>query len=76
MRSEEWPDLLALLQSALNNTRSTQRGNVSPITAFTGMEPSPPISKFMRSTTAAAISVNNAQRERLLNIKRLQENCG
>jgi transposase InsO family protein len=46
LRPEEWPDILPLLQSALNNAPSPQRGNVSPVTAFTGKwtlhHPSPP----------------------------------
>ena len=35
MRFEEWPDLVPLVQSAINNAPSPQRGGVAPITVFT-----------------------------------------
>eukprot|EP00171_Calliarthron_tuberculosum_P003723 IDg3723t1 len=34
MRSDAWPDILPIIQSALNNTPSKHRANTSPITAF------------------------------------------
>lgn len=42
IRPEEWVDLLPLSQSVLNNAPSPQRANLSPITSFTGMAPTPP----------------------------------
>lgn len=34
MRSNEWPDLLPIIQSALNKSPSPQRNNIALITAF------------------------------------------
>lgn len=36
MAFDECPDLLPLIQIAINNVTSPQRGNVAPITAFHG----------------------------------------
>lgn len=71
LRPEEWTDLLPLIQSALNNAPSPQRGNVSPLTAFTGSDPTPPISTFIRSSTSTPVSITDVQRERSLNIAAL-----
>lgn len=47
--SSKCPDLLPVIQSALNYSPSPQRGNVAPITAFTGTNPLPPIFTFIRT---------------------------
>jgi hypothetical protein len=73
LRPEEWPDILPLLQSALNNAHSPQRGTISPVTAFTGMDSTPPISTFLRSNTTTPVPLTDVQRERALNISALQD---
>lgn len=72
LRPEEWTDLLPLVQSALNNAPSPQRGNIPPLTAFTGLNPTPPISTFIRTSTCATVALSELQRERALNISILQ----
>jgi len=72
LRFEEWPDLLPLVQSALNNAPSPQRKNIAPITAFMGRAPTPPISTFLRTASVDAISVDEAKLERLMNIAPLK----
>ena len=69
---EEWPDLLPFMQSALNHSPSPQRANVPSISVFTDMEPTPPISTFLRSETVKLMTLSHVQQERLLNIKHLQ----
>jgi len=71
MDLKEWPDLMPLVQSALNNAPSPQRGNVAPITAFTGMEPSPPIATFLRTVTTKPVTLSEVQRERAINTEAL-----
>lgn len=71
MNFEEWTDLVPLVQSALNQAPAPQRGNVSPITAFTGLDPTPPVSTFLRSSTVSPITVTALQQERALNISNL-----
>lgn len=41
---------------------------IAPITAFIGMETSPPILTFFRTETYSSITVTGAQQERWLNI--------
>lgn len=60
MQSEEWPDLVPLVQSGLNNSPSSQRGNIAPITIFSGSEPSSPLSYFRRHKTAKNATVSEA----------------
>eukprot|EP00737_Agarophyton_chilense_P004793 gb/GEZJ01006384.1/.p2 GENE.gb/GEZJ01006384.1/~~gb/GEZJ01006384.1/.p2 ORF type:complete len:161 (-),score=13.18 gb/GEZJ01006384.1/:638-1120(-) len=72
MRPEEWPDLLPVVQSVLNKCPSPQRGNVSPLKAFTVQTPTPPVSTFIRSSISSPVTLSEPQKERCLNISRLQ----
>lgn len=69
LRQDEWPQLLPIFQSAINNSPSPQRNNVAPITAFTGRPSSPPISTFLRNSDAVPVTVTGAQREKAINIQ-------
>jgi transposase InsO family protein len=73
MGFNEWPDILPLVQSVLNNSPSPQRQNIAPLTAFTGNLPTPPISTFVRSSTATPVTLSDAQKERLQNINALKD---
>lgn len=76
MRPEEWMDLLPIFQSALNNAPSPQRLSVLPVTAFTGLQPTPLILAFIQSSTSASVTVTDVQRKRMFNIQSLkQKNC-
>lgn len=72
MRPDEWAELLPLVQCALNNTPSPQRGNISCITAFTGMDATKPISPFYRSRTLSTVTVSNVEKEGTMNIATLK----
>lgn len=71
LRVDSWPDLKHIIQSVLNNSTSPQRNNIAPLTAFTGLSPSTPITTFLRSDTATIVSVNDAQIERFVNVQNL-----
>lgn len=75
MDQKEWPDLIPLAQSALNNSPSRQRGNICPITAFMGRQPSPPIRTFFRTSTVKTVTLSQAQHESALNGKELVKLC-
>lgn len=66
LKFDEWPDLLPVVQSALNNAPSPIRGNIAPITELLGLAPTPPVSTFMRTDTLTPVMIGEAQRERLL----------
>lgn len=72
MAFTEWRDILPLVQSALNNAPSPQRGNIAPITAFMGREPSSPITTFLRSSIVKPITVEELQLEQALNVETLK----
>ncbi|CDF38803.1 unnamed protein product [Chondrus crispus] len=72
MRPEEWPDILPIIQSTLNNTPSRHRGNVAPITAFLGADPTPPIHTFLRSSTVTSMTVSEVQADHILNVDKLK----
>lgn len=63
MDNKQWPDILPLFQSTLNMEPSPQRGNVAPITAFTGLDTSHLLASFIRSDTAEAVTLLEVQRE-------------
>lgn len=71
LRVDSWPDVIPVIQSALNLSPSPQRHNVCPLTAFTGQEPRPPISTIVRSDTAKPITMSDLQRERAIHIDEL-----
>lgn len=69
---KEWPSLLPLIQSALNNVPSLQRGNIAPTITFLGSDPTPPISTFIRFDNIAVDTLQEAHRESSLNVDALQ----
>lgn len=71
MRHDDWTQLVPLFQSALNNAPSPQRNNVPPVTAFTGLPATPPVSTFLRSPDLHAVSLADAQIESTFNIQQL-----
>lgn len=71
MRHDDWPQLVPLFQSALNNAPSPERNNVAPFTAFTGRSASTPVSTFLRSSDFQYVSLSEAQLESVLNVSML-----
>lgn len=72
MPPEECPDLLPLVQSALNNAPSLQRSDIAPIAAFTAMETTTPVSTFISSSNASPITIEDDHRERAINVETLK----
>lgn len=50
---------------------SPQRLNKTFLTAFTGMDPTPPIPTFIRSSTSVPVDISEVQRERCINTSNL-----
>ena len=71
MAFDEWPDILPLLQSAINNAPSSQRKKTAPIMAFNGLPPTPPIKAFYRSMKCRPVTINDLQQERAFNVESL-----
>lgn len=49
---------------------------IAPITAFNGMDPSPPISTFFKTHTSSSVTITDLQLERALSIEELQKRVG
>lgn len=64
----EWPALVPILQSALNNSQSPQRGNRAPITIFLGQKPSTPNSVFKTPSSGKLVTLTAAAQERIQNL--------
>lgn len=75
MQLTAWWDVLLLLQSALNNEPSPSHYNDGPSTASMGMEPMLPIYTFLKSKTVKAVTINELQFAKTLNIEALQDRC-
>ena len=71
MKFSEGPDLLPLVQSALNNAPSPRRGNILPITGFLGRDPKPRIGTFLRTKNTETVTLEDSDRERMLNVSLL-----
>lgn len=72
IRSEEWPELLPVVHSALNNAPSPHRAYTASVSAFTGMYATPPVSTLIRSSKAVPVTVTGLQRERAFNSEDLK----
>lgn len=53
------PDIIPVIQSALNNTRSRHHGNYSSLTSFTDIQSTTLIQNFPRSDTGKSVSVSD-----------------
>lgn len=72
LNHKKWPDLISIVQSALNNPLSRHRGYYGPLTAFTFLQPTPPIRTFIRPDTGKPVTVPDVISSRFLNIAKLQ----
>lgn len=70
MRHDEWPQLVSLFQSALNNALSPQRKNIA-ITAFTGLLASNPVTTFLRFFDCQPVTLSQTQLKSTLNVSEL-----
>lgn len=73
LRSAEWPDILPLIQSVLNNSPPPQRAGIFPLKAITGLEPTTPIGTLYRSSVASTVTLENLTLERAINMERLSK---
>ena len=71
LQHDDWPELIPLVQSAINNAPSPQRNGVAPITAFTGRPPFNPVSVFLCSSDCQPITRAEEQLESSLNVDQL-----
>ena len=67
-----WPDVARLVQSALNNSPSPQRGNIAPLTAFTGRSPDSPLQSLVCTHACETYSLDMIRAQQLMQIDTLR----
>ena len=72
MSHQEWPALVPLLQSALNNSPSPQRKNFSPVTIFTGLTPTLPLSSYELPSPGEIQTLDAVKLTRLLEVDKVR----
>lgn len=73
MKEHEWPAVLPIVQSVLENTVRASLGNRAPITVFSGLPADNPLRLIILPTTAKTKLLNEVRALRLMNTTSLQE---
>jgi hypothetical protein len=73
LRTAQWPEVYKLVQSILNHTPSPQRGNLAPITVFTGQKADSPLRSVISSFSGTTLSSTDIRARQLLNIEQLRD---
>jgi hypothetical protein len=68
----DWPSVIRIVQSALNNAPSPQRGDVAPLTAFTGRLDESPLRSILEQPQLEADSHSEIRMHQLLKIDELR----
>jgi hypothetical protein len=72
LRSDQWPEVAPIVQLVLNNSPSPQRGNIAPLTAFTGREPDSPLRSLVFTVADATLSLDMIRAQQLVHIEALR----
>lgn len=71
LRRKEWPDLLAIMQSAINNIPLQQRAGTPTVRPMTNMKSIPPMSTLYRARASKPVTISDVSFEHLLYVERL-----
>jgi hypothetical protein len=69
----DWPAVVKIVQSALNNSPSAQRGDIAPLTAFTGRPADSPLLIVAAPPEFQTKSISYVRLQQLTNIAELQD---
>lgn len=72
LHPSEWPSVVPLVQSALNQMPADRLGGIAPVTAFTALPATPPIATILRPASTEVMNVDTVyqkQREHLLKVQ-------
>lgn len=75
MDNKEWPDLIEIVHSVLDNLPYRQRSNVCPVKALLGRNSVLICSIFLRTATTEAIAVSKLQFEPAISVQELVKLC-
>ena len=71
MRRKQWPSVVKIIQSVLNNSPSKHRGNIAPLTGFTGRKPDRPLASILKDHTSTVHSMEFIRAQQLINTELL-----
>jgi hypothetical protein len=69
LRFDQWTAVYRIVHSVLNNSPSPQRGNIAPLTAFTGRAPYTPLQSLVCVASDQTLPLPAIKAQQLLNIK-------
>jgi RNase H-like domain found in reverse transcriptase/Reverse transcriptase (RNA-dependent DNA polymerase)/Integrase core domain/Integrase zinc binding domain/Chromo (CHRromatin Organisation MOdifier) domain len=72
LQPNQWPEVCPVVQSALNHSPSSQRGQIAPITIFTGQAAESPLRSIFITGEAATRSLSDIQLQQALSIEHLR----
>ena len=72
LRPDQWPSVSRIVQSVLNNSPSPQRGNIAPLTAFTGRSPDSPLQSLVCVAADQTLPLSEIKARQIMNIKELR----
>jgi hypothetical protein len=72
LKSDRWPDVSRIVQPVLNYSPSPKRGNIAPLTAFTGWEPDSPLLSLVCTVAGDVLCIDAVQARQLIHIDSLR----
>jgi hypothetical protein len=73
MYAEEWPEVVNLVQSALNNSPSTRLNKRTPMQVFTGLAETTPLALMMTDNVPVNESLDFIEAQKLMEVERLSK---
>jgi hypothetical protein len=72
LRFDQWPAVSRIVQSVLNNSPSPQRGDIAPLTAFTGRAPDSPLQSLVCIAATQTLPLDTIKARQLVHIEELR----
>jgi hypothetical protein len=72
LRPSQWPEVYKVVQSVIDHSPAPQRGNLAPVSIFTGQKADSPLLSIVVSHNATPLSLADIKQKKLVNIEQLQ----
>ena len=73
MDEKQWPSILPIIQSILNNSKRPSLGDRAPITVFTGQPSDNPLRTLLPSTFAKPCTLDEIQAQKIINVEKMEK---
>jgi IS30 family transposase len=71
MYADEWPEVINMVQSVLNNSLSTRLNKRTPIQVFTGHEETTPLALMLKDNVPVNAPIDFIKAQKLMKVKKL-----